>query len=231
MWDDGVIYGEALNYFLHLISFEVKLYNNSVIYQEHKEEKMKKIFITLMMLSISAFAMNGQSIYKAKCSACHAMHGIMTQSEMSMMKKKMQNATPKERMAMRQKMQMKMKKAGMLAPAMPMVSMRLKKMTGSKEKFIAFVKDYIQNPSQDKGYCMPMAYKRFGTMPAIGKGMTAQEREIIANWLYSNFKGKWGMSMDTKMCEGRNGKKTMKCGGKKMKCGAGKCGAVKIQTH
>ena len=175
--------------------------------------------------------MTGESVYKANCASCHAMKGMMSQQEMSMMKKKMQNATKEEKMAMKKKMKEKMKKSGMLAPAMPMVSMRLKKMTGSKEKFIAFVKDYIQNPSQDKGFCMPMAYKRFGTMPAIGKGLTAQEREVVANWLYDNFKGKWGKSMDTKMCEGRNSKKTMKCGGKKMKCGAGKCGAVKIPTH
>ena len=193
---------------------------------------MKKIFITLMVLSISVFALSGEKIYKAECASCHAMQGMMSQEEMSMMKKKMQSATRQERMAMRQKMQKKMNNSNMLAPTMPMVSMRLKKMTKSKEDFIIFVKDYIQNPSQSKGYCMPMAYKRFGTMPAIGKGMSAQEREVIANWLYDNFKGKWGMSMNTKMCEGRNGKKMMKCGGKKMmKCGAGKCGAVQIPTH
>lgn len=157
--------------------------------------------MSLVLLSITVFGMTGESVYKAKCASCHAMKA-------------------------------KMEKSGMLAPAMPMVSMRLKKMTGTKDKFIVFVKDYIQNPSQDKGFCMPMAYKRFGTMPAIGKGMTEKERTVVANWLYDNFKGKWGASKDAKACDSRNSKK---CGSKSkkgsMKCGAGKCGAVKIPTH
>jgi len=88
----------------------------------------------------------------------------------------------------------------------------------SKKEFVTFVKDYIQNPSQKKGYCMPMAYKRFGTMPPIGKGMTKEERDIVANWLYDNFKGKWEMNMDAKACSSRNSKK-------QMRCGAGKCGS------
>lgn len=110
-----------------------------------------------------------------------------------------------------------MKKSNMKAPPMPMVSKRLKMKLKSREDFIAFVEDYIQNPSQKKGFCMPMAYKRFGTMPPIGKTLTKEERATIAAWLYDNYKGSWGGSMDGKMCEMRN--KGMKCG------------AVKIETH
>lgn len=112
-------------------------------------------------------------------------------------------------------------KSQMQAPPMPKVSMHLKMKLKSREEFIAFVEDYIQNPSQEKGFCMPMAYKRFGTMPPIGKSMTKEERATIAAWLYDNYKD----SMGGKMCEMRN--KNMK----KMKCGGGKCGAVKIETH
>ncbi len=106
----------------------------------------------------------------------------------------------------------------------------------TRADFIAFVEDYIQNPSQSKGYCMPMAYKRFGTMPPIGKGLTKKERATVAAWLYDNYKGSWGGSMDGKMCEMRNkGMSSMKCGGGKcgsaMKKSSAKCGAVKIQTH
>lgn len=118
----------------------------------------------------------------------------------------------------------------MKAPPMPMVSMRLKKMIDSKDEFISFVKDYIQNPSQEKGFCMPTAYKRFGVMPAIGKTMTQEEIQSIAQWLYDDFKGNWGKSKDSKTCDKKNKMKKMKCGAGK--CGgAPKCGAVKIPTH
>jgi len=108
------------------------------------------------------------------------------------------------------------------APPMPKVSKRLKMMLTTREDFIAFVDDYIQNPSQKKGFCMPMAYQRFGTMPPIGKQLSKEERVTVAAWLHDNFKGSWDRSMDGKMCGMRN---------KSMKCGSGKCGAVKIPTH
>ncbi len=196
---------------------------------------MKKIISVLLLSSMAAFATTGLDVYKNNCASCHAMKGMMSATEKSQMKKKMQNATDEQKSLMRKEMMKKMKESDMKAPAMPMVSMRLKKMTGSKEKFLAFVKDYIVNPSQDKGYCMPMAYKRFGTMPAIGKGLSKKERELVALWLYDNFKGTWGDSMEGKSCDMRN-KGSMKCGaGKcgasskseksKMKCGSGKCGS------
>ena len=127
----------------------------------------------------------------------------------------------------------------MRAPGMPMVSMRLKNSLKEKEAFVTFVTDYIQNPSQEKGHCMPMAYKRFGTMPPIGKSLTKEQRNAVALWLYENFKGSWSESMGGKSCEMRNAKKqnAMKCGAGK--CGgaestqknSAKCGAVSIPTH
>ena len=199
---------------------------------------MKRVVVIALLLSAGLYASSGEEIYKAKCAVCHKMQGLMTPQEKQAMQAKMQNATKEERMAMREQMMLKMKKSGMRAPAMPMVSMRLKKMLGNdKKKFVAFVDDYIQNPSQEKGFCMPMAYKRFGTMPPIGKAMSKEERISVATWLYENFKGSWDKSADGKMCDMKN--KAMKCGGgkcgkaekKSMKCGAGKCGTVKIETH
>ncbi len=79
-------------------------------------------------------------------------------------------------------------KSGLLAPPMPSVSKRLQRDIDSKEKFIAFVKDYIQNPSQEKGHCSPKAFKHLGTMPPIGKSLTKEERDAVSLWLYENFK-------------------------------------------
>jgi mono/diheme cytochrome c family protein len=195
---------------------------------------MKKLFLLLLIGFASLYANSGEEIYKAKCAMCHANKGMMNKQEMQTMRTKMQNASKEEKMAMRQKMMAKMQKSDMKAPPMPMVSKRLKMKLTSREDFIAFVEDYIQNPSQEKGFCMPMAYKRFGTMPPIGKSLTKEERATIAAWLYDNYKGNRGGSMDGKMCEMRNkGMKNMKCGNGK--CGSKKssmkCGAVKIETH
>ena len=199
---------------------------------------MKRVVLLALLLSAGLYASSGEAIYKAKCAMCHKMQGMMSKEQMQTMRTKMQNATKEERMAMRQMMMQKMKKSGMKAPPMPMVSMRLKKMLkNDKEKFIAFVVDYIQNPSQEKGFCMPMAYKRFGTMPPIGKALTQEQRLTVATWLYDNFKGSWDNSAEGKMCDMKN--QGMKCGGgkcgkaekKSMKCGSGKCGAVAIPTH
>ena len=118
-------------------------------------------------------------------------------------------------------MQGAMHDKSMRAPHMKMVSMRLKSMTKDRASFIAFVKDYIQNPSKKKGFCMPMAYKRFGTMPPIGKALSAKERKAVAAWLYDAFDGKWEKSKQGMMCERKNNSKAM------MKCGSGKCGGGK----
>lgn len=187
---------------------------------------MKSLLIGALMLLgfTSLYGVSGEDIYKAKCASCHAMKGMMDASEMTAMRQKMQNASDEEKMAMRDMMMQKMKKSKMKAPPMPMVSKRLKMKFQKKEDFVSFVTDYIQNPSREKGMCMPMAYKRFGVMPPIGKSLTEEERVAVASWLYENFKGSWGASMNGKMCEMRNKKPSMKCG-------AGKCGSVKIETH
>lgn len=78
-------------------------------------------------------------------------------------------------------------KTGLLAPPMPAVSKRLQRDIHTKEQFVAFVKDYIQNPSREKGHCSPKAFKKLGTMPPIGKSLTKEEREAVSLWLYENF--------------------------------------------
>jgi len=102
----------------------------------------------------------------------------------------------------------------MKAPPMSKIFSHLKAKLQTKEKFLLFVTDYIQNPSREKGFSMQRAYKRFGTMPPIGKSMTEEERETIALWLYENY---------------QKPHKMMKCGSSK--CGSAKCGAVHIPTH
>jgi len=153
-------------------------------------------------------------------------------------KQKMMSMSQEERMSMKQKMMKNMK-----APPMSKVSGKLKSEFKTKEAFVAFVKDYIVNPSAEKAKCMPMALKKFGVMPPIGKSLSETELDTIANWMYDSFNEKWdpnaaGMMCNTKdkgmgqgmkcgqgKCGGGMGMKKPKADVKSMKCAAGKCGA------
>jgi hypothetical protein len=152
---------------------------------------MKK-FLLILILTLTSLpaTQTGKQIFKKYCVSCHIKTDIGARN-----KKKLRHAPPMNR-----------------------VSQRLKIFTNSKEEFITFAKEYIQNPSQKKGLCRPKAYKRFGVMPPIGKSMTQKEREIIVEWLYIYFDA----SKEKKAsCA------TEDMRGSGSKCGGGKCGARK----
>ncbi len=115
----------------------------------------------------------GYEIYQAKCSACHRER-ITKEEEMKFRKMAMSGVRPP-----------------INAPPMNEVSARVKHFYPTEEKFTAFVVDYITNPSREKGLCMPMAFKLFGVMPPIGKGMSEEEKKAVALWLYYNFNDRW----------------------------------------
>lgn len=191
---------------------------------------MKKVLLILALGMSSLIASTGAEVYKAKCQMCHAPKGMMNKAQMQSKRAKMRNATQEEKMAMREKMAENMKKSGMRAPAMSKVGARLHRKYKTRDEFTAFVEDYIVNPSKSKGVCKTMAYKAFGVMPPIGKGMSKEDRASVAVWLYDTYK-------NAETCDMPGKSKGMKCGGSK--CGSGqnakgataKCGAVAIPTH
>lgn len=140
---------------------------------------MKKLLLVLLITSTALFATTGKTVYTKYCISCHLEKSAVDED-----------------------------KATLKAPPMNRVSQRLKMNTSSKKEFIAYVKDYIQHPTQEKGFCRPKAYKRFGVMPPIGKAMTEDERQLIAVWLYRHFKASTGRN-----CANED-QKNMKCGGK-----------------
>jgi len=162
---------------------------------------MKNILATLIFLASTFIILNaeditGESVYKAKCASCHMLD----------VKK---DLTSKERIKI-----MKERKAP------PMFKLSAKVRDAFKEdtnKSIAFVADYIVNPDINKSLCMPMAVKKFGVMPAIGKSMSAKEIEVVSKWVVTNFDSKWSEIMKSK------------CKDKKNPCcaGVGKCGKDK----
>ena len=163
---------------------------------------MKKILLlaSLCMATLTLQAQTGAEVFENKCVSCHVKTPPAGMG---------QRGTPAHREAM-----MKMK-----APPMMKVAMKVKMAHQSKEAFVAFVTDYIENPSKEKILCNSNAVDHFGLMPAIGKTMTAEERAKVAEWMYDNFSGQKSCSACTS-CEGEGkGKK------QSMKCSAGKCGA------
>jgi len=162
---------------------------------------MKNILATLIFLASTFIMLNaeditGEGVYKAKCASCHTLDVK-------------ENMTSKERTEL-----MKKKKA----PAMAKVSAKVRDaFKEDANKSIAFVADYIVNPDINKSLCMPMAIKKFGLMPEIGKSMTPKEIEVVSTWVVNNFDEKWSDIMKTK------------CKSKKNPCcaGVGKCGKDK----
>ncbi|BCD62290.1 cytochrome c class I [Nitratiruptor sp. YY08-26] len=116
---------------------------------------MKKIIATFTVFIGLLNASSGKAVYQKYCASCHNI--TMEWANMTTMK----------------------------APPFLEVAHRVKAHYPRKKEFIRFVVDYIQNPSRDKGLCMPMAFKRFGVMPPIGKSMNAKERKAVAEYLYS----------------------------------------------
>lgn len=163
-----------------------------------------KLLLVGLVATVALNAQTGTEIYNAKCAVCHQMKPMMDKAKMMAM-------SPQERMSMKAKMMKTMK-----APPLSKVSAKIKfELKNDKDAFVAFVKDYIVNPSADKSHCMPMALKKFGVMPAIGKGMSKEEVNTVALWLHDNFTNTWNPNEMGMMCKAKG--KGMKCGGDKAK--------------
>jgi len=130
-----------------------------------------KLFIALIISTFALMANPGQKVYKKYCASCHLIKPPMQQMHM-------QKLPLPKRKAMLEKM-------GMKAPPMVRVAQRIKTFYKDEQSFIHFVTDYIQNPSQEKGVCMLMAFKMFGVMPPVGKALSPKERLAVAKWLYN----------------------------------------------
>ncbi len=115
----------------------------------------------------------GYKVYKRSCASCHVEHA------------------PPEKLAKIRELVKAGKKPPFKAPPMSEVSARVKKFYPDELAFVEFVKDYITNPSREKGVCMPMAFKIFGVMPPIGKQLKEEEKEAVATWLYHRFTDSW----------------------------------------
>ncbi|MDD5160822.1 MAG: cytochrome c [Sulfuricurvum sp.] len=128
-----------------------------------------KLFWILAMMGYTLLGADGYGIYQKHCMQCHV----------EMMEK-----------------QEVMKHLGSLkAPPMVEVSNRLKENVliadddndVKRQVIVAFIKDYIQNPSVQYSMCHPMAIEKFGIMPSLKGKLSDDERQAVAEWIYDRY--------------------------------------------
>lgn len=131
---------------------------------------MKYLFIIFGLHSLLA-AGDGYSVYQKHCSQCHV----------EMMEKK-------EVLKMLHTLK---------APPMIEVFNRLRENIiiadededVKRRVTIAFIKDYIENPSIQYSMCHPMAIEKFGIMPSLKGKLTDEERQNVAEWIIDRYQG------------------------------------------
>lgn len=130
-----------------------------------------KLFWILAMTGYTLLGADGYGIYQKHCMQCHV----------EMMEK-----------------QEVVKHIGSLkAPPMVEVSNRLKENVliadddndVKRQVIVAFIKDYIQNPSVQYSMCHPMAIEKFGIMPSLKGKLSDDERQAVAEWIYDRYSG------------------------------------------
>jgi mono/diheme cytochrome c family protein len=83
----------------------------------------------------------------------------------------------------------------LVAPPLNGVMRHLKMGYSEKGKAVAFIKDYVVNPSESKAICMPQKIKKFGLMPSQKGVVTPEELDIISNWMFENYPQKGFVGM------------------------------------
>jgi mono/diheme cytochrome c family protein len=71
------------------------------------------------------------------------------------------------------------------APYINKLVAKLKKKTKTKEEFISFIKDYINNPDKRKSLYGKKAIKKFGLMPSLKGTMSDKRATQLAEYLYN----------------------------------------------
>lgn len=65
-----------------------------------------------------------------------------------------------------------------------------------RKEVIAFIKDYLINPTPSKTNCEPEAVEAYGYMPSLKGYITQKQLDILVPWLYDTYKphkvnGEW----------------------------------------
>ena len=131
---------------------------------------MKSVW-TVWMAGTLLSGVDGYQVYQKHCMGCHV--------EMMEKKEVIRNL------------------GNLKAPPMVEVSHRLKEnvMIADEDDdvkrrvIVAFVKDYVENPSIQYSMCHPMAIEKFGIMPSLKGKLGEDERQAVAEWVYDRYEG------------------------------------------
>lgn len=123
----------------------------------------------ILGISLSLYGADGYGVYKKQCMQCHV----------EMMEKK-------EVLKVLHTLK---------APPMVEVSNRLKENIiiadededVKRRVTIAFIKDYIENPSVQYSMCHPMAIEKFGIMPSLKGKLNEEEKQAVAEWIIDRY--------------------------------------------
>ena len=119
---------------------------------------------------IQAKEMNSAvKIFEKKCAMCHMTAKPKNKLEKSMM------VAPPIKVATRSVI------IGVDAIEGPVSDKELRELS------IEFLKDYLYEPTRDKGYCEDMSYKKFGAMPSLKGFIKKEELDIVVPWVIDNF--------------------------------------------
>jgi len=121
------------------------------------------------LIAASCYAADGYEVYKKHCMSCHVE--MLTLAETKKRFKELK------------------------APPMVEVSNRLKEnivITDDDDDVkrrvvIAFIKDYIDNPSLEYSMCHAMAIERFGIMPSMKGQLSEEQKQVVAEWIYDRY--------------------------------------------
>lgn len=127
--------------------------------------------ITLLFTTFGLYGAEGYSVYQKHCMQCHVE--IMEKKEVKRVLHTLK------------------------APPMVEVSNRLKENVVISDEdddvkrrvIIAFIKDYIENPSVQYSMCHPMAIEKFGIMPSLKGKLSEEERQAVAEWVHDRYSG------------------------------------------
>ncbi|WP_295054134.1 c-type cytochrome [Sulfuricurvum sp.] len=131
---------------------------------------MTKLLIILFSI-YGLYGADGYSVYQKHCMQCHVE--IMEKKEVLRVFHTLK------------------------APPMVEVSNRLKENVVisdddndvKRRVIIAFIKDYIENPSVQYSMCHPMAIEKFGIMPSLKGKLSEEERQAVAEWVHDRYSG------------------------------------------
>jgi hypothetical protein len=77
--------------------------------------------------------------------------------------------------------------SSVVAPAIMGVMRHVKMNFNNKAEAVAFMKDYVLNPSVKKAICQKRKIERFGLMPSQKGVVSESELDIILPWVYDTY--------------------------------------------